>query len=58
MLLGTLGAAMLRNMSAGKEVMKVGKGIIIAGKGVSRARKGVVRERRGYSNMGHIDKNF
>ena len=40
MLLGTLGASLLRNLLTGKEIYRAGKG---KGKGVLRASEGVLR---------------
>ena len=46
MLLGTLGASLLGNILAGKEINKKGKGIVRAGEGAiksTRQRQGIVR---------------
>ena len=48
MLLGTLGASLLGNISSGRGVNKKGRGINRAGEGIVRAGEGIVRA--GYRN--------
>ena len=51
MLLGTLGASLLRNLLTGKGAFHAGKGVNKKGKGIHRVGEGIVRAGEGSNNM-------